>query len=142
MINKFIGIGNLTKDPEIQRTATYTLCNFTIAVNNPVIKKEVLFIDAVAWNKMAENCSKYLKKGSRVFIDGRLKTDTWKSSGGQSRNKIILVAESVRFLPGGSESEKNLSDVEKNNPTDSIENSTPAEDDLEIDQEELDQIPF
>lgn len=142
MINKFIGIGNLTKDPEIQRTSTYTLCNFTIAVNNPVIKKEVLFIDSVAWNNMAENCSKYLKKGSRVFIDGRLKTDTWKSSGGQIRNKIVLVAESVRFLPGGLESEKNLSDVEKNNPTDSIDDNTHTEDDFEIDQEELDQIPF
>ena len=142
MINKFIGIGNLTKDPEIQRTATYTLCNFTMAVNNPVLKKEVLFIDAVAWNKMAENCSKYLSKGSRVFVDGRLKTDTWKSSGGQSRNKIILVAESVRFLPGGSESEKNLSDVEKSAPTEIIEDNTSTEDDFEIDQEELDQIPF
>lgn len=142
MINKFIGIGNLTKDPELQKSAAYTRCNFTLAVNNPVLKKEVLFIDAVAWNKMAENCSTYLKKGSRIFIDGRLKTDSWTTSNGQSRNKIILVAENVRFLPNGSEYEKDLSNVEKDKATESIaDESTPA-DDYEIPQEELDQIPF
>ena len=142
MINKFIGIGNLTKDPELQKSADYTRCNFTIAVNNPVLKKEVLFIDAVAWNKMAENCSTYLKKGSRVFIDGRLKTDTWTTSNGQARNKIILVAESVRFLPNGSQYEKDLSNVEKNKATESIADEPTPDDDYEITQEELDQIPF
>jgi len=140
MINKFICVGNLTKDPELKSGDNYKLCAFTIAVNNPMAKKEVLYLDVSAWNRVAENCQKYLKKGSRVFIDGRLKQDSWQTRNGDNRTKIGLIAENIRFMPGSSATEKNLSEVEKNETNEIIEDK--SDENFEISAEELDQIPF
>ncbi len=60
------------------------------------------FIDVVVWARQAETCSQYLKKGSGVFVEGRLKLDTWETSEGQKRSKHRVVAERVQFLPRSS----------------------------------------
>ena len=140
MINKFICMGNLTRDPELKKGDTYKLCTFTLAINNPMAKSEVLYIDVSTWNKIALNCANYLKKGSRIFVDGRLKQESWQSKNGEKKTKIVLVAENIRFMPSVSSQEKTLSNVEKNEEEESI--SQEEDSNLEISQEELDKIPF
>jgi single-strand DNA-binding protein len=133
MINRFLGMGNLTKDPNCKQTERYTLCSFSLAINDPVKKDEVLYIDVSCWNKIAENCSKYLKKGSRVFVEGKLKLESWKDQSGTSRNKIVLVADNVRFMPSNQDSEKSNPKIEKSSNKDII---------VDDDDDEFDQIPF
>ena len=114
MINRFLGMGNLTRDPNCKQTDRYTLCSFSLAINDPVKKDEVLYIDVSCWNKIAENCSKYLKKGSRVFVEGKLKLESWKDQSGSNRNKIVLIADNVRFMPNSQDTEKSNPKIENN----------------------------
>jgi single-strand DNA-binding protein len=63
-------------------------------------KEEVLFVDVTVWGKNAETCAEYLHKGSPVFVEGKLKLNTWEQDG-QKRSKIDVTALSVQFLPSG-----------------------------------------
>jgi len=109
--NKVILIGNLTKDPDLRyTTAGMSVVNFSLAINRKYTsdgekKEEVDFFDIEAWDKLAELISEYLKKGSPVLIDGRLKQDRWEDNGKQ-RSRVKVVAQGIQFLPGGKEKEK------------------------------------
>ena len=97
-MNKFIGLGNLTRDPESKTTKSgKPVCNFSIAINNKV-NDSVTFVDIETWNKTAENCSRFLSKGRKVLIEGRLQLNTWKSKSGENRSKIFCIADMVTFL--------------------------------------------
>ncbi|MCX5712357.1 MAG: single-stranded DNA-binding protein, partial [Candidatus Omnitrophica bacterium] len=61
-------------------------------------KEEVCFITAVVWDKQAETCNQYLKKGSPLFVEGRLQSRSWEDAAGQKRNVIEVRAERVQFL--------------------------------------------
>ena len=96
--NKIIQVGNLTRDTEFKQFENSALCTFTIAVNRKFKdQEEVCFTEVTVWGKQAESCSKYLKKGSSVLVDGRLKLSVWEQEG-QKRSKHIIVAETVTFL--------------------------------------------
>ncbi len=105
-LNKVLLAGNLTKDPEIRFTPSgLGICNFTLAVNtvigkdeNNQLRTEVLFIDIVAFGKQAETVANYLKKGSNVFVDGRLRYRTWEDSSGNKRAKHEIIMNSFQFL--------------------------------------------
>ncbi|MBN86652.1 MAG: single-stranded DNA-binding protein, partial [Dehalococcoidia bacterium] len=98
MLNRYTALGNLTKDPELVEVGgKYKVCKFSIAINNP-IKKTVVFMDVESWNKTAENCNKYLSKGSSVIIDGRLDVKNWETDSGQKRTKIFCTADNVHFV--------------------------------------------
>ncbi|OIP58439.1 MAG: hypothetical protein AUK38_07960 [Nitrospirae bacterium CG2_30_41_42] len=100
MYNKIILIGNLTKDPELRYTPKGTpVGTFRIAVNNRLSKEkqETLFIDVIAFGKVAESSSKYLEKGSSVLVEGRLHERHWETDG-QQRTKYEVLANAVRFL--------------------------------------------
>ena len=98
MLNRYTALGNLTRDPEItQVTDKHKVCKFSIAVNNP-IKKTVLYLDVETWNRTAENCGKYLSKGSSVIVDGRLDVKNWKTDSGQNRSRIFCSADNVHFV--------------------------------------------
>jgi len=100
MYNKIILIGNLTKDPELRYTPKGTpVGTFRIAVNNRLSKEkqETLFIDVIAFGKVAESSSKYLGKGSSVLVEGRLHERHWETDG-QQRTKYEVLANAVRFL--------------------------------------------
>lgn len=117
MINKFIGIGNLTKSPELKDLGNYNKCSFPIAINTT--KDEVLFLDVECWNKVADNCEKYLSKGSCVYIEGKIKVNKWKDKEGCPRQRFFVSADIVRFLPNGKkENEKET--IETPEPSDSI----------------------
>ncbi|MBL69601.1 MAG: single-stranded DNA-binding protein [Verrucomicrobiales bacterium] len=98
MLNRYNAMGNLTRDPEIVDVSDqHKVCKFSIAINNP-IKKTVLYMDVEAWNRTAENCQKYLTKGSAVAVDGRLDSKKWTTDSGQNRSKIFCVADNVHFV--------------------------------------------
>ena len=102
--NKTILVGNLVRDPELKYTPSgMAICEFTLAVNDGFAKEgkdpEVLFIDIVTFNKTAENCGKFLKKGSSALVDGRLKLDKWQDKQtGDNRSKHSITANVVQFL--------------------------------------------
>jgi single-strand DNA-binding protein len=100
MYNKIILIGNLTKDPELRYTPRgMPVISFRIAVNNRLSKdkQETLFIDIVAFGKVAEASNEYLAKGSPVLVEGRLNERRWEKDG-QQHIKYEVLANAVRFL--------------------------------------------
>ncbi len=109
--NKVILMGNLTRDPKLASIMSgSTVCEFSIAINrkytvNGQEKEEVCFVDIVVWGRQADSCGKYLHKGSAVFVEGRLKTDSWEDKEGNKRSKLRVAADRVQFI--GSRSEGN-----------------------------------
>lgn len=102
-------LGNLTRDPEIKYTsAGRSVCNLSLA-NNRIYSKEgqkvteVSYFDIEVWGVVAENCAKYLSKGSGIVVEGRLKQDRWEKDG-KTQSKVRIVANSVHFLPKRGES--------------------------------------
>ena len=113
MLNRFTATGNLTQDPEIKNVGEqYKVCKFSIAINNP-IKKNVLFMDVETWNKTAENCKKYIQKGSCVAIDGKLESKQWQGKDGQQKSKVICTADSVIFLKKSEANNQSQSEPEE-----------------------------
>ena len=111
MINKFIGIGNLCQDPKLQQVnGDKTKCSFSIAINST--KTEVLFLNVECWNNVAENCNKYLNKGSCVYVEGKVKNSKWKDKEGNNRTNFFVSADIVRFLPNGKREEPKTDDSE------------------------------
>lgn len=107
-VNKVFLMGNLTRDPEIRYIPSGTaVTDLGLAVNEKRTKdgetiEDVLFIDVTVWGKTAENCVEYLGKGSPVFIEGRLKLQTWNDKEtGAKRSKIDVTALNVQFLSSG-----------------------------------------
>lgn len=81
------------------------MCSFGLAVNRQFVsargdeKDEVCFVDIETWGKQAETCKTYLRKGTPVFIEGRLRFDQWDDKEtGRKRNRLLVVAERVHFL--------------------------------------------
>ncbi len=104
--NKVLLMGNLTRDPEVRYTPKGTaIANLGLAVNRVYTmesgeqKEEVTFVDIEVWGRQAETAGQYLSKGRPVFIEGRLRLDSWEDKeSGQKRNKLKVVAERVQFL--------------------------------------------
>jgi len=114
--NKVILVGNLTRDPETRVTANgLTICKLGLAVSRVFStregerKEETTFIDIDAFGKQAEVLTKYLRKGSPLMVEGRLKLDQWESSEGQKRSKLGVVLENFQFLGGGRDSDSSSS---------------------------------
>lgn len=114
-MNSVILIGNLTKDPEMSYTPnTQTaVCHFTIAVNRPKKDGQDQGADyprIVVWGKQAENCDRYLSKGRKVAVNGRIQTGSYKDKNGQTVYTTDVVANNVEFL-GGSEGQNSPSNA-------------------------------
>lgn len=104
-LNKVMLIGNLTRDPEMRYTPQGSgVCSFGIATNSSSTsdsgeKKEyVEFHNIVAWNKLAEICSKYLKKGGKVYVEGRLTTQSWQGTDGVKKQRTDIVINDMVML--------------------------------------------
>ncbi len=105
-LNKVMLIGNLTRDPELRYTpAGLGVASFGIAVNTPIgrdeegnRKVETLFVDVVAFGKQAEVIAEYLKKGSLIYLEGRLRYRTWEDPSGNKRSKHEIVLSNFQFL--------------------------------------------
>ena len=103
-MNSVTLIGRLGKDPELRSTQTGTpVCNFSLATTRKSGgKEETQWHNCVAWQKTAELCSQYLKKGRQVAIQGRIDYRTWEDKEGNKRTKTEIIAEHVEFLADGS----------------------------------------
>lgn len=107
-LNKVMLIGNLTRDPELRVTPKGTaICQFGLAVNRQfkdesgATRDETTFVDIEAWGKQGETVAKYLTKGRPLFVEGRLKLDSWDDkTTGQKRSKMKVVLENFQFLGG------------------------------------------
>jgi len=97
-------MGNLTRDPEMKYLASgKAVCGLSIA-NNRVYTKdgqkvtEVSYFDVDVWGPSAENCSKYLTKGSGIIVEGRLRQDRWEKDG-KTQSRVRITANAVHFMP-------------------------------------------
>lgn len=112
--NRVIIMGNLTRDPDYkQLTSGQAVCKLGLASNRQfknrqsgTMVQEVCFVDIDVWGAQADSCNQYLKKGSNVLVEGRLKLDTWQDNDGQKRSKHSIVADRVTFLPGATASQE------------------------------------
>lgn len=102
--NRVILLGNLTRDPELRTTPKGTsVCQFGMAVNRVFrngdeTQEETTFVDLEAWGKQAEIISKYVHKGNPLFIEGRLKFDSWESKEGEKRSKLKVIVENMQLM--------------------------------------------
>lgn len=126
-INTVVMSGRLVKEPELKNISETNLCSFRIASNRTVGKKRVeksIFIDVDVWGGAAKPCSDYLKKGSRVAVEGVLCQDTWEAEGGKKNSKIFIEASNVMFVDAP---EKNgTSDTSAPAPDKEAPKKTPA----------------
>ena len=104
--NKVILVGNLTRDPELRYTPKGTaIAKFGLAVNRIWTneagekKEDVTFVDIDVFGRTAENVAQYMRKGSPLLVEGRLRLDQWDDKQtGQKRSKLGVVGEIVQFL--------------------------------------------
>ena len=101
-MNKVFLIGNLTKDPELASTSNgVKFCRFTLAVSRSYAKdgkRETDFLPVVVWRTQADNCARYLKKGSRAAIAGSVQTRSYDAQDGTRRYVTEIAADEVQFL--------------------------------------------
>jgi single-strand DNA-binding protein len=105
--NKVILMGNLTRDVQLKSVAGgQAVAEIGIAVNRKfklkdgTEKEEVTFVDCECWGPRADVIAKYFSKGKPIFIEGRLKLDSWEDKDGQKRSKMRVVIEDFQFVEG------------------------------------------
>lgn len=108
-LNKVMIIGRLTRDPEVRTTPQgVTICSFSVATNfiwtdqQGQRQKKVEYHNIVTWRKLAEICSQYLKKASKVYIEGRLQTREWQGQDGVKRQRTEIIADNMIMLDSSS----------------------------------------
>jgi len=107
--NKIILLGNLTRDPQLSYLPSQTaVVDFGMAINRKYKKQdgsvgeEVCFVDCQAFGKPAETLNKYCKKGNLLFVEGRLKSDSWTKHDGSKASKHRVLIENFQLMPNGS----------------------------------------
>lgn len=105
--NSVIIVGRLTRDPELKRTITSkSVCRFDIAISSRIKDQvtgewkdsEPTYVPIIVWGDQAERCNDRLKKGMPVYVEGRLKTNSWQSTDGTKKSRLEVVASRVQFL--------------------------------------------
>ena len=136
--NRVVLVGNLCRDPELKYTPSGTaIANMSLAVTTK--KKDgddTVFIDITAWERQAETCCEYLKKGSSVLVEGRLKLDQWDDKeSGKKRSKISVTAQTVQFLGGKQDGDQRQERTQN-------ENKLPIQDRDNVTVKDDDSVPF
>lgn len=102
-MNRCFLIGNLARDPELATTKSgVSVCRFSLAVtrnfSNADGEREADFLNIIVWRGQAENCHKYLKKGSKCAVTGSIQTRSYDAQDGSKRYVTEIVADNVEFL--------------------------------------------
>ena len=102
-MNKVFLIGNLTRDPELTETSGgVSVCHFAIAVNRSYTSsdgdRQTDFFNVTAWRGLAENVSRFTKKGSKVAVSGSIQIRNYEDNQGVRRTAIDVIAQDVEFL--------------------------------------------
>lgn len=150
-------IGNLTRDPELRYTPNGSaVCTMSLATNRSWTsgeggsrQEETQYHRIVTWTKLAEICGKYLKKGNKAYVQGRLQTRKWQTKEGQERETTEIVADNVLILsPGGSGAPREEGDsssyaypAEESGTQEDVQ-AAPAETTAHDVQDVSDDIPF
>lgn len=137
-MNKVYLIGNLTRDPELAETSNgIKVCRFGIAVNRTYSTNEgervTDFFNITVWRNQAENCGRYLKKGSKVAVVGSLQNRSYEDKDGNKRTVTDIVASEVEFL-----STKNSADEDSSSHSGSRSGERPSLEPVDDD----DDLPF
>ncbi|PIP51618.1 single-stranded DNA-binding protein [Candidatus Berkelbacteria bacterium CG_4_10_14_0_8_um_filter_35_9_33_8] len=154
-LNRATIIGNLTKDPEVRYTSNgQPVANFSVATNRKYknaqgdLQEDTEFHDVVVWNKLAEIISQFVKKGQKIYIEGRLKTRSWDAPDGSKRYKTEIITENfVPLTPKGEPSSFSYS-ADKTQGTSPTHATTPDVITDKINEKDnneeinLDDIPF
>lgn len=134
-MNKVLLIGNLTRDPELSTTTNgVSLCKFTLAVPRKYTssngEREADFLPIVVWRAQADNCYKYLKKGSKASVTGTIQTRVYDTPEGSRRYMTEIVAEEVEFIStkNGTADDEDEEPVNKPN-SDVVNKFEPIDDD-------------
>jgi single-strand DNA-binding protein len=150
MFNRVILVGNLTRDIELRYTPSgMAICTTGIAVNHRFKKQdgsqseETMFIDITLFGRNAEIANQYLKKGSKVLVEGRLKFDSWNDQNGQKRSKHTITVDSLKMIDSKSQDkhEGGNFDEEYRHAAPNTTQNAPKQNIPEIDINE-DEIPF
>ena len=133
-MNKVYLIGNLTKDPELSQTNSgISVCRFTLAVSrrfkNTDGERETDFLNIVVWRGQADNCHKFLKKGSKCAVSGSIQSRSYDAQDGTKRYVTEIVADEVEF-------------ISTNRNTDSSEGKKKADEVSELEPIDDDSLPF
>jgi single-strand DNA-binding protein len=106
-VNKVILLGRLGKDPEVRYTSQqFPICNFSLATSERRKDQNGEWKDTTEWHnivvlgKSGENCQKFIKKGSEVYIEGKIQTRKWQDKEGKDRYTTEILAGTVQFLGG------------------------------------------
>lgn len=156
-LNKVYLIGNLTQDPEFKALPSgSSVASFSLATNRTWTDKQgqrqetAEYHNVVAYGKQAETISQYLKKGSLLFVEGRLQTRSWEAQDGQKKYRTEIIVDTFQFGPKGSGTGSTVSQSRPTNTPNSNSKSTPASSQQEelptvtLDEDEIDleEIPF
>lgn len=138
-LNRATIIGRLTNDPESRTTPSgQTVTSFSVATNfrwtdaNGQKQDKAEFHNIVAWRKLAETITTYLKKGSRIYIEGRLQTRSWDDQNGVKKYRTEIIADNMIMLDTKSDSRTPNSSYQKD--------ETPKQDEEE--EINIEDIPF
>lgn len=137
-LNKVFIIGNLTRDPELKALPSGTkVCSFSVATNRVFKDKEGVRQDATefhnvsAFGRTGELVAQYMKKGSQVYLEGRLQTRSWEGKDGEKKYRTEIIADTVQFgnRPGGAgsssaQSAKGTAEASPEAPADKIDYPT------------------
>lgn len=141
--NKVILIGNLGDDVKLHHFDEQNcIGRFPIATTESYISRTGERITETEWhnittrNKLAELCDRYLKKGDKVFVEGRIKTRKWDDNG-QTRYTTEIVANSIEFLTPKTDSEQRTTSQPMSNPTQPVSNPTTNPVDIEDGEDDL-----
>lgn len=149
-------IGNLTRDPEMRYTPQGTaVCTFGVATNREwkvesgEKKEDVEFHNIVAWNKLAEICTQLLKKGRKVYVEGRLSTRSWQGTDGAQKQRTEVVISDMVVLDRKGEDTSSEIDIpepgtESQEPAVKVKDkkSVKKEDKAKKEEESDEDIPF
>lgn len=148
-LNRAQLIGNLTRDPEIRQIpGGQTVASFGIATNftwkNQSGEKQTKaeFHNIVAWRKLAEICGQYLRKGSKIYIEGRIQTRDWEGEDGVKRYRTEIVADNMIMLDrkgdmSGPGMERQSAGIQKDENVEAPINEAPQPDNEEVSIEDL-----
>lgn len=116
-MQKWIGIGNLTREPELVQGTQKPLCRLNMAVNDNYVDKDgnraVEFLNVIVWGKTAENCVKFLNKGSKISVVGKVQTRKWEDEKGNTKFAVEVVAQEIEYLSLKKKEENRKEDVQQ-----------------------------
>ena len=127
-LNKVMLIGNLVRDPEMRVTPKGTpICQFSLAINRQFkmesgeSREEVIYVDVEAWGKQGETIAKYCTKGKPLYVEGRLKLDSWEDKNTkEKRSRMKVVLEQFQFLGGRDDAQQSQGEQYRRSQSDQV----------------------